>query len=282
MKIIPILPSYQAPVLKLATIVKFTLRDGTKMGFTSFNKDIVMSEEPDLTYFAFSGVTPSAISSTDQFNVDNMEIDGFLDSEAITEADLKAGRYDYADVVFAELDWGIKPYTWQKVHIKRVGKLGEVSLDGLKFKAEVRGLTQYLQTNIGDRYQPTCRAIFGDSKCKLDITPYQSIGTVTGISQNRVIQCNLLNDTGIFNEGKLVFTSGLNTGIPSEIKSWDSSSKTLEIQLSANYQISIGDTFIAIYGCDGVHTTCRRFNNIKNFRGEPYIPLNADLVNGAN
>ena len=281
MKTIPInlLNHYKQEVTTLAQVFKLTLRNGEVMGFTSFDKDIVFTEEPQLIYKAFSGMTPSAVNSSSNFSVGGLDVEGFLEDSRITESDLKYGKYDYADVIIGELNWNDLPYSWSKVNIKRKGKLGEVRIEGGKFIGEIRGLTQSLQNKIGSIYQTTCRANLGDSKCGVNLNSFKEISTVTDIVDNIYIYTTLTNTNGYFNGGKITFTSGLNNGLSYEIKSWDGIK--IELQIPANYKINLGDSFTVFVGCDKSITTCQdRFGNAINFRGEPFIPITSTLVNG--
>jgi uncharacterized phage protein (TIGR02218 family) len=39
------------------------------------------------------------------------------------------------------------------------------------------------------------------------------------------------------------------------------------------YAIQVGNSFQIVAGCDKTHQTCiSKFNNIINFRGEPFVP----------
>lgn len=280
-KVIPInlLNTYKGKVTQLCQVMKLTLKDGTVMGFTSFDQDIILQEEPTVIYKALTGMTPTAVSSSSAFNVDNLDIEGFLSDERITESDIKAGRYDYADIVISEMSWKDKPYSLFKLNIKRFGKLGEIRVEGGKFIAEIRGLMQYLQNNIGELYQTSCRAYLGDSKCGVDLIPFTFDSSVLTVESNRSITCNLNNDTGYFDGGKITFLTGLNINLTLEVKSWNLATQTIEFQLPTNYTINIGDTFRVVKGCDGLIKTCQDvFGNAKRFRGEPYIPQTEALV----
>ncbi len=278
MKQIPIslLEHYKQPEQTLAQIVKLTLRNGEVMGFTSFDKDILMGD--GITYKAFSGMTPSAVSSTSQFNVDNLDIEGFLEDDRITEADLKYGKYDYADVIIAELNWADTPYNWNKVNIKRVGKLGEVKIQDGKFVAEIRGLQQELTNKTGQLYQTTCRARFGDNRCGVNTDDFSELSSVNGLENNLRIYADLTAPNGYYNGGSILFTSGLNTNLVYEVKStWGN---IIDLQIPANYLIAVGDTFKIVRGCNKTIKTCTEiFNNSVNFRGEPYIPVSGEIIN---
>jgi len=272
---------YLQEITTLAQVFKLVLRNGEVMGFTSFDQDIIFEDEPLVTYKAFSGMTPTAISSSSQFNVDNLDVEGFLEDERITEADLKYGKYDYAKVVIGELNWADLPYNWSKVNIKRKGKIGEIKIEGGKFIAEIRGLTQSLQSNIGSLFQTTCRANLFDGKCQVDSTAYKSFGSVTSITDNILIYTTLDRAAAYFDNGVIKFTSGLNNTLSYEVKTWDGTK--LELQIPANYKINVADTFEIVRGCDKTIKTCQDvFGNAVNFRGEPYIPITSQIINSAS
>jgi len=45
------------------------------------------------------------------------------------------------------------------------------------------------------------------------------------------------------------------------------------LALPMPYTIAVADTYSIAAGCDKSFTTCRdRFDNVLNFRGEPYVP----------
>jgi uncharacterized phage protein (TIGR02218 family) len=77
-------------------------RDGVTLGFTTHDRDLVL---PGLTYQAAPGMLPSAISVSDGFDVDTLDVAGALTSVAITAEDLSAGRWDGARVRIFAVDW---------------------------------------------------------------------------------------------------------------------------------------------------------------------------------
>lgn len=82
----------------------------------------------------------------------------------------------------------------------------------------------------------------------------------------------LASDSGYFEFGTVIFTTGKNAGLGGEVKL--SSPGRLELQLPMPFPITIGDTYKAVAGCSGrLLNDCKtKFNNVINFRGEPYIP----------
>lgn len=268
-------------VLTLSNLWRLELTDGTVLGFTSFNRDIVLSDDPGVIYKAKTGFTPTAISTSEKFNVDNLEVQGYLVDDEITASDLNAGRYDNAKVIVSSFDWMNKPYAKSKNNILMVGKLGEVRMNNSTYQAEVRSLTQEYQYNVGPLLQPSCRALLGDSICQKDLTNFRFNSVVEAVSSNRVITCNLEQDDKFYTNGVVKFTSGLNNGLKREVKHWTLSNKTLELQLPMNFKVEIGDTFEITAGCDGVFDTCVDiFDNAVNFDGEPDIPGQDFLMGG--
>jgi hypothetical protein len=76
---------------------------------------------------------------------------------------------------------------------------------------------------------------------------------------------------GYFAYGKVTFTSGANAGFSMDVKSFAPGVVTLAMTLP--YPLTVGDTYSISAGCDRLFGTCKdRYNNVPNFRGEPYIP----------
>jgi uncharacterized phage protein (TIGR02218 family) len=160
----------------------------------------------------------------------------------------------------------------QGIITHRRGWLGEVTLKNGQFIAEVRGLAQKLSQNIVELYTPTCRAIFGDGRCKANLASYTVGGTVNTVSSRQIFISNSMTQAaGYFSGGEVVWLTGANAGRRMEIKEFSNKQFTLVLPMPNN--VTVGDTFNAIAGCDKTIGTCvAKFNNAVNFRGEPYVP----------
>ncbi|MFO0389898.1 MAG: DUF2163 domain-containing protein [Alphaproteobacteria bacterium] len=160
-------------VTTLATCWKLTRRDTVILGFTSHDRDIVFES---ITYKASTGFTPSSIQSSSALNVDNLDAEGMLSDDGITEADIMAGKYDFAEIEIFQVNYNDLSQGTLKL---RRGWMGEVSLHKSSFIAEVRGLTQRLSQRIGELYSPSCRATLGDLRCKVNMATHTVTGSVT-------------------------------------------------------------------------------------------------------
>jgi hypothetical protein len=79
------------------------------------------------------------------------------------------------------------------------------------------------------------------------------------------------NESGYFDFGLLTMTSGANAGISREVKQYTPGQITLAMPFP--YAVVAGDSYSLVPGCDKQLVTCRdTYDNVVNFRGEPYLP----------
>lgn len=277
MKAIPaaLLAHMQGEVTTLCTMWKVTLTNGTILTFTDLDQDVVYEGR---TYLASSGYTASAVDSSSQLNPDNMELEGFLQNPAITDADIHSGTWDYAAILVFEVNY-VDPT--MGINILRAGTLGEVKGGRSKFTVEIRGLMQAYSRTIVRLTTKECNADLGDTRCKVVLAPWTLTGAVASVSTNRVITTTgFSRPLNWFTGGKLTFTSGLNNGLSMEVKL--SNDNTLELHESMPFAIVTGDTFSVYAGCaKRFDEDCRlKFNNVVNFRGFPHLPGHAIYKTG--
>lgn len=253
-------------VTSLAICWKLSLVDNSIMGFTDHTSDLTISSQ---LYKAATGFSPTSIETKDRFSVDNLDVAGILDSSSITESDIMAGKYDFAEIEIFMVN--VTDLTQGRI-VHRRGWLGEVSLKNGQFIAEVRGLTQKLSQNIVELYSPTCRAVFGDARCKVNLASYTVGGTINTVTSRQVFISNSMTQAaGYFSSGEVRWLTGANAGRRMEIKEFANKQFTLVLPMPNN--IAVGDTFNAIAGCDKTFNSCfSKFSNAVNFRGEPYVP----------
>ncbi|HEY0701275.1 MAG TPA: DUF2163 domain-containing protein [Candidatus Acidoferrales bacterium] len=276
----------------LAWIWKVKRVDGTILGFTTHDVDITYTD-PDgdtVTYLYSTGFTGSAAAGKSDLSVDNMEATGFLNSSSLTDADLRAGLYDEAEIEIRVLNWN--DLTMGDLLV-RSGTLGVVKMKNGLFTAEIRGLAYKLTTILGQTYGPVCRATFGSGlngidvgsqwNCMVDVTAYQQSGSVSSVtSAVELVPSSGLKMVGSstpttaapadwFDDGFITFTSGVLNGYSFEIKTWDGTNLLLFLPMPQ--QPAASDTFTIEPGCNHLPSDCQnKFANIENFRGESFIP----------
>lgn len=253
---------------------KITRKDTTVFTFTDNSRDVVYD---GLTYLAWTGFTASNIATSSKLSVDNLEVNSVLNSSTITDVDLIAGLWDYATVEifrvnYLDLTMGIE---WM-----RKGKIGEVKTGRTAFIAELRGLIQHYQQNIGRIINAACDADLGDTRCGVNLATYTVTGTVTGVtSRSLFADTSRAEASAYFTGGLLTWTGGLNDTYQKEVKVYTVGS--IELVESMPNAVQVGDTYSVYAGCDKLHTTCgTKFSNIANFRGFPFVPGQDRLISG--
>lgn len=266
-----LLAHIQSEVTTLATCWKLTRKDNTTLGFTNHDVDLLID---GVLYKASTGFTPTAIETTGDLSVDNLDVEGILTSGSLTEQDILAGFYDFADIEIFQVNY--KDLSQGKLTLK-CGWLGEVSIKKRQFVAEVRGMTQKLSQTIGELYSPACRASLGDGRCKINLELHTVTGSVTHVTSNQHFADNAREEvSGIFTSGVIQFTSGANNGVRMEVKEYLQATAhggELVLVLPLPFAVQAGDDYVLTKGCDKTLATCAgRFNNLLNFRGEPHVP----------
>ena len=150
-------------VTSLCTLFRVERRDGLVLGFTDHDQDILYD---GTTYEARSGYTRTAIKDSSNYSVDNLELEGLIDSDRITAEDIRAGLYDSAEIRIYTVNWA--DLTMGDIKNRR-GTIGVVSIKDEVYISELRGLFYAFQTVIGERCSARCRSdLFDPDRCSLD------------------------------------------------------------------------------------------------------------------
>ena len=263
----------QGGVTTLARAWTLARADGRVLGFT--DHDVALSFE-GIVFEPGSGMTAKALLQGTGLSVDNTESYGALRSEAISEADLLAGRYDGAEVTIWLVNWAAPD---QRVVIFR-GHLGEVARGAGAFTAELRGLTEVLGLEQGRIYHPRCAAVLGDGKCRFDLTTegYALEAALEEVDEAVVLR--IAEGAGFeerwFEKGRLTVLDGPAVGLVGVVKNdrlQADGSRLIALWQRLGADPAVGDRVRIAPGCDKRAETCRlKFDNFLNFRGFPHIP----------
>jgi len=265
----------------LAFCWKVERTDGIVFGFTDHD---ALIQYDGVDYKAETGFTRSNIKTAGDLSIDQLDIQGILNSGEITEADIRARRYNNAEIYFFLINWAD---TSQGIAKLRRGLIGEITLQQNLFVAELQGLNQYLSRELLEEYTPECQADFGDSRCGFDSSTLEQESTVISVTTDRLVftvdPSTGSGDAGIdwslaglpsygLDLARIEWTSGSNNGLFMEVKDVTPASNTIELYLKAPFTISPGDTFKIRPGCDKRFVTCKFFGQQKRFRGFPDVP----------
>lgn len=253
---------------QLATIAlcwRLERRDGAALGFTTHDRELAID---GLNYRAAPGMLPSSITRSDGFDLDTLDVEGALTADAITAADLKAGRWDGAAVSVFMTDWeapGAETLTIAR------GELGEVAMRGDAFEAELKGPTAALDCPGVEQTSPECRARLGDKRCRVDLAGRTRLGRVAAIISESIFETDIVATDGNWRYGRLRWLGGANSGLEQTIAA--STGPTVTLYDPPSAVPAAGDLIELVEGCDRRLATCvGRFGNAANFRGEPHLP----------
>ena len=246
-------------------------RDGVTLGFTSHDRDVVFD---GLKYLASPGMAPSTIVQSEGLDGGGLDVSGALSAAAITEVDLRSGRWDRAALEIFLFDWADTsvPRT-----LLAAGELGEVSFSSEGFQAEFLGPGVKLDRPAVPKTSPSCRADFCGKECGLNAGRFQYFGSVLWVDGDRVAVEGLpLQSEGRFEYGSLRWLTGKNTGMQADLVG--SSASELRLAIEPPNAGVASDRLLITEGCNKTIETCSlRFGNAVNFRGEPFLPGN-DLL----
>ena len=176
-------------VLTLATCWKVTRTDGVKTFITDHDTDILFAGD---TYVAASGIARTAIESSADMSVDNLDVVGIFGG-IFSRNDMDGGFYDFAEIDIFSVDWQDPDGTGKLQH--RFGVIGEVETKDGGYIAEMRGLMQLLERKRGKLWSPDCRTdVFSPQVntfsgradgCGLNPALFEEFGVVTAVTDDR-------------------------------------------------------------------------------------------------
>lgn len=253
----------------------FTRKDGGQIGFTVISTPFTFG---GIYYNVLDGIDPSALKSNSGTSPDNVEIRGLLSSTLIKEQDIVNGLYNDCTielfiVAYSNLAWGKMT--------KFKGDIVSFDLENDIFTFEIHALSGRMKQLQGDETSLTCRTSFCSPQCKLVLATYTHASSVFSVVDALTINFNDGSATGFYRFGSWVtWTSGVLNGVTREIKSHTLVAGKAQIILRdpVPQLPSVADACNLIQGCDLEWPTCKSLGNAINFRGEPFLPGNLQLI----
>ncbi len=254
----------------VASFWRICRRDGVTLGFTTHDRDLWFD---GILHRAAPGMVPSSIRRTSGFADDGVEVEGALSHEAISAAEMQAGRFEGARIVIGALDWENESGDAAVLYRGRI--VGLVEEDG-GFVAQLQSAKADLARDPVPRTSPGCRARFCDLGCTLSASRFthRAVASALDREANRVGFAGI--DPALFAQGELRWLDGPLTGLRATVLCADAQGLVLDRPLDK--ASAIGDRALLREGCDHTIATCSaRFGNAVNFQGEPFLPGN-DLL----
>lgn len=261
--------------INLCRLWTVELANGAVYRFTDTNSSILYDGN---VYASAPGITISAIQTVLNGEPGDATITFSARNDVIAKNAIRRGALDSARVSivavdFANLSFGDVPLF--------SGVVAELAVTDANYSTfELRGALYAAERTFLERYSERCRNTFGDSNCGIDVEALGVAFTVeeTGPRFSYVGSAELTQDADTFNMGFIRFTSGENLNLEYEIgkfaRSPDESTGRAALLVRPRFPIALGDEALIFPGCNKqIKTDCfRRYNNVENFRGEPFVP----------
>lgn len=268
----------------------------TPFGITTLDRDVIFDDgDGPVTYRARRGYTASAQVGSADLSVENSEAEALLAEyplDGVTPEMIRRGVLDDARFVEYLINYQAAE---DGAAIMGSGTIGELRAEkGLRVFIERRSLTQTLkQKSIIELGSVSCRAGFGDERCKYPVDTLWDAGSVYSVGEEAdrtfsvELTSGMTHSGDYYVPGLVRWTTGANAGRSYEIESAEvDSSGLLTISLSFPTEdlIEATDEFDfrpdcnKEWGPDGVDllgtvNNCLYFSNRPNFRGEPKRPV---------
>jgi uncharacterized phage protein (TIGR02218 family) len=261
----------QGATYGICRLIKITRKNGVVFRLAESQTDLTVDGE---AYIRARGFRVSSLpfrlnasNNSAQFEI------SVVDGGSIDPDDLRNGLFDTAEVVISAASHLIPANG--KIDLFR-GNFGDITLtDAGHVQVQVLGLMSRANQLLVEHYSPMCRTEFGDARCKVPLGPLTASATVTGILGFSITISGAAAGFAAdhWKLGLLIPTSGQGVGDAFEIRGW--TPPTILTYLPAVGKVSVGDEVDLIPGCDftrSAATGCNRYNNIINYRGEPWVP----------
>jgi len=262
-----------------AQIWRIVRLDGTAFRYTSHDEPVTFRGEVYTPCYSLRQTATSG-GITSGSDAGDAEITGLISDSAITEEDLANGLFDGASVEVWLLPWDTSTTIVPRRLTKGVVARLEHNPTSYTATVQTPGV-KLTQSPLLQAYTPACRWDLGSPECGVNLdSTYLEIGSVTNIFPREAINAitfrkfvdtSRTESDGFFDNGTLTWTSGSNTGVTAEIKSYESG--TFELWDVLPNEIELGDAYEVLPGCAKTTADCSgKFSNLINFGGFPNIP----------
>jgi len=267
----PVSPEFNSNIAQnltqLCRLWSITRKDGEVFRFTDHDKDIPFNGD---IYQSNNSFEATAVQSAINSAGSDLDVTVLLNPDTISYQDVMRGLFDEAPVTLQ-----IIQYTDTAAGVLDLFK-GNVSTTQLPntqigIMSLVGGVSRVNRV-LTERYSPQCRAIFGDDRCKVNLAPYTVAFAVSasGTTQTFTAAALASEAANLYTLGTVTWLTGRNKGTSSRVAG--NAAGLVQLLFRPPYQMEPGDTGTITRGCPRTIAACKGYNNIANYRGEPYVP----------
>lgn len=259
----------------MADLYLFTLLNGTTLAYTGFDSSVVDGATTYLTSALI--IERTAVKTVMGLQVDTLNlviyprttdaVGGLTFLQACA-----SGLMDGATLVMRR-GFFSSTGTYAGSFLNFTGLVGDIQMSRDQISLTVNSPLYLLNVQLPKNlYQATCIHILYDGGCTMNAASFAVGGTVTS-STSTSISSGVGSPTSWFDQGYIVFTSGVLTGTKRTVKYYNNPGYFALLNPLLILP-SPGDNFTAYPGCDKALATCKnKYNNIIHFKAMPFVPV---------
>lgn len=259
----------------LCRLVRITRQDGAVIRLTDSVFGLVIGTE---YYRADVGFSISAMMvGLNIQQLQGVSIQLAMVTGGVTREDIRSRRFYGATVELFECDW-TNPGNTQFLLFR--GMVGRIIFTETG-SADMEVLAPQDDASFADeQYSQTCRADLGDKRCTFPIDIFKVPFAITQVVNTAAFEPSTFGPTApatpldnYFGFGQVQWLTGPNANWQMDILASDFGGGVITLFLPPPSPMLVGDTGIMYPGCNKQLSTCAtKFNNVLNFRGEPFAP----------
>lgn len=151
------------------------------------------------------------------------------------------------------------------------GKVGDAEVTRHSLEIQVLSFLHQLNIEIPrGRFQPQCLRTLYDPGCGVNRSSWTRALQANADSSRLVVMSNLAEPDHQFAGGTLTGTTGGNVGVSRTVRGF--SGGTFSLMTSLPVDVAPGDRFDGCPGCNRSMERCTSFDNLRRFRGMPFVP----------
>lgn len=254
-----------------ARLWTITSKSGKSINITDHDSDVLLA---GTLYNSSVGFTSSAVmTSSSSIGSQNVELMMPLTSNFMTESDIRNRLWEEAAASLMIVDYDNPDHGSMLIFSGMIGRI--VLSDKKRATVEVISFTDPNVNVANNQYSSSCRNDLGDKHCQFAIYSFVTNFTVTGLIDTMAFTVNTMSGQrdNFYTLGQIRWLTGANAGIVSDVAANVAALLSVGLYYPLPFPIAISDTGEMLAGCDKQLTTCfKKFNNVLNFRGEPFAP----------
>lgn len=271
----------------ITRLLRVTLTDGRIYGMAQTNVDVHYEHmDGGVLYHASQSFDPTQMDAAADGSVTNSDATALIsdDISLVTPELIRTGGMRGAEWALFMVDYS-NPVANSAI-VLDAGKVGQVKLlNDDAFTLELLSYSFLLRQPVGQSYSRRNRAILGNPANTplgdgVDIAPLWWAFTVTAVGAETDVMFTMDATPGPgsrpFYPGRVEWLTGRNAGFKASTMEYNAGVVTLAT--GAPYPIEVGDTGRIRPDTDGTIAAAASYGALLEFKGEPFIPDDSDVV----